>query len=277
MRIALIPNLKAKEVCTALGKVQSALTDLGAEVLLPSDAADFPANVTDELLLASDIVVALGGDGTIIHTAKHAAGLHRPVLGINCGHLGFMAGLESDELPQLAALMNGCYTIEQRMMLNVQITSDNGKVTEFSALNEMVVSRSVVSRLVELKISSEREDVITYHADGVIVATPTGSTAYSLSAGGPVIDPALNCILLTPICPHSLYARSYIFDADSKLYIRATDADGQSFLTVDGEEGIPIRSKDVIQCSRALLPACLIKIKKSPFYHILNQKLINRR
>lgn len=277
MRISLIPNNKAAGVKEAVEKVRKVLNDLGAEVLMPPEGSSFPANATDELLLAGDVAVTFGGDGTIIHTAKRAACLNRAVLGINCGRLGFMAGLESDELDQLSALIKGQYSIEQRMMLKIHIESADG-VKELYALNDAVVQRGALSRMVELDVTSGHEHVDTYHADGVVVASPTGSTAYSLSAGGPIIDPALNCILLTPICSHSLRARSYIFNADASIYLQAKNADEEeAYLTVDGEDGLRFYSKDRIRITRAELSAHLIKIKEMPFYHVLNQKLNCRR
>lgn len=278
MRISLIPNYKAAGVKAAVQQVQSALVNLGAEVLLPPEDSSFPANATDELIQAGDVTVTLGGDGTIIHTAKHAACLNRPVLGINCGRLGFMAGLEADELSQLSALIKGQYVVEQRMMLNVCVHSADGKTTDFYALNDAVVQRGVFSRMVELEVESGQEHVDTYHADGAIVATPTGSTAYSLSAGGPIIDPAVNCILLTPICPHSLHTRSYIFDKNANLFLHAVNADEEeAYLSIDGEEGLRIYAGDTVQITRAEVKARLIKIKEMPFYLVLNQKLNNRR
>lgn len=188
-----------------------------------------------------------------------------------------MAGLEADELGKLPALIQGQYTVEHRMLLDVVIRTAAGE-RRFTAMNEAVVSRGALSRLIELEVSNHAEPVMMYRADGIIAATPTGSTAYSLSAGGPVVDPEVDCLLLTPICPHSLYSRSYIFHADAVLSIRPLIPAGTSvFLTVDGEEGAPITGSDRILISRAAADAHLIKLKQTSFYQVLNQKLINRR
>ena len=277
MRVAVIPNFKASGSGESLGGVCAALEKLGAEVLLPAETQQFPSEETDEIIAASDVVVALGGDGTIMHTAKRAARYFRPVLGINGGRLGFMAGLEADELGKLPALIQGQYTVEHRMLLDVVIRTAAGE-RRFTAMNEAVVSRGALSRLIELEVSNHAEPVMMYRADGIIAATPTGSTAYSLSAGGPVVDPEVDCLLLTPICPHSLYSRSYIFHADAVLSIRPLIPAGTSvFLTVDGEEGAPITGSDRILISRAAADAHLIKLKQTSFCQVLNQKLINRR
>ena len=278
MRIAVITNQKAAGSVEAAEKVCAALTELGAEVLLPSSELAFPFNATDELISKADVLIALGGDGTIIHTAKRAAQHHRPVLGINCGHLGFMAGLELDELDKLNAVIDRRYTVEHRMMLEVEILRANGTRESYHALNEAAVTRSALSRMVELEVISGEETVLTYHADGVIVATPTGSTAYSLSAGGPIIDPAVKCLLLTPICAHSLHARSYIFSEDAQLKIRINNADEETiYIMVDGEDGVCIHSGDIVRLTCSPLTAKMIKIKQTSFYAVLNQKLTNRR
>ena len=198
-------------------------------------------------------------------------------MGVNCGHLGFMAGLELDELSHLPALIEGRYTEERRMVLDVAVHAAEA-TRRFTALNEVVISRGALSRMIELQVSNHGEPVVTYHADGVIVATPTGSTAYSLSAGGPIIDPALNALLMTPICPHSLFTRSMIFHEDACLSVTSPSADREEiFLTADSEEGMPVSGRDRIVVSRSPLEARLIKIKPVSFYGVINQKLMNRR
>lgn len=277
MRIAVLPNPCASGVREAFPRVCAALRELGAELLLPDEGEAFPSAKADPLIRECDVAVALGGDGTIIHTAKRAALCGRAVLGINCGRLGFMAGLEADELGKLQALIRGEYTVEKRMLLDISIRSGEGRTTHFNALNEAVVSRGSLSRMIELEVSNKGERVAHYRADGVIVATPTGSTAYSLSAGGPVIDPALRCLLLTPVCPHSLHSRSYLFGEDAELSVRpAGQPDAPVFLTVDGEEAVPLGPEADVTLSRAEAEACLIMLGRGPFYEVLNRKLMNR-
>ncbi len=274
MKVAVIPNGRAAGVHAALPAVCAQLQALGAQTLCPASGA-FPSPEADELIGACDAVVALGGDGTIIHTAKRAAAFDRAVLGINCGTLGFMAGLEADELEQLAKLIAGEYTIESRMLLEVRVSG--AKERRFYALNEAVVSRGSLSRIVELDICNHDKPVMTYEGDGVIVATPTGSTGYSLSAGGPVVDPEVSCLLVTPVCPHSLHCRSTIFSADAVLSVRANvERCPEIYLTVDGEEGLRVGERDVVTISRADRAARLIKIKQQSFYDVLTQKLVNR-
>lgn len=229
-------------------------------------------------LAACDIVVAVGGDGTIIHAAKHAAMAGKPVLGINVGRLGFVAGLEADELEKLEGLVTGKYAVENRMLLQVDTALDDVHQTYY-ALNDAVISRGSLSRILDFKVLFNSANMCGYRADGLIFSTPTGSTAYSLSAGGPVIDPSMECILLTPICPHSLFARSYIFDEKARLSIRAGVMDGEAdvLLTVDGESGIAVPAGETISVTRCDADACLIKIKQMSFYDVLGKKLVDRR
>ena len=277
-RIAVIPNDKAVGVRGVLPQVCGILERLGAQVLLPELGTPFYGEQADEVIRSGDVVIALGGDGTIIHTAKRASRYGRAVLGINCGNLGFMAGLEADELPCLSALMTEDYTVDDRMMLDIRVCPEQGEGKTFYALNEAVVSRGPLSRMIGLNIGNHGEPVIRYHADGVIIATPTGSTAYSLSAGGPVMDPALKGLLMTPICPHSLHSRAYIFREDAELSVQSAGPDGTSvYLTVDGEDGTALNEKDTVLIRKAERSARLITIKAQSFYEVLHRKLMDRR
>ena len=275
MRITVIANDRATGVKGALPSILDALYTIGAQVILPPDGVDFLSEDIDAYIEQGDVVVAVGGDGTIIHTAKRAAAYQKAVLGINGGRLGFMAGLEINELDKLRCLTDGNYEIETRMMLNVCILRDGIGVHTSTALNEAVVSRGTLSRMLQLQIQNGDDEVITYNADGVILSTPTGSTAYSLSAGGPVIDPALNCLLMTPVCPHSLHARSYIFNRDAKL--TALVEKENALLTVDGEEVVALQAGDAVLVENAATEAKLIKLKPMSFYDVLTEKLLNRR
>ena len=276
-RIAVVPNEKAAGVNRVLPQVCDILQQLGAQVLLPPSSASFCGEEADAVIRDGDVVVALGGDGTIIHTAKRAARYERAVLGINCGTLGFMAGLEPDELTRLSALMTGEYTVDDRMMLSVEVHQNGAICQTFFALNEAVVSRGPLSRMIGLTIGNQHESVIQYHADGVILATPTGSTAYSLSAGGPVIDPALRGLLMTPICPHSLHSRAYMFKEDAGLSGGWDGPAGtNAFLSVDGENGVALAAGDTVVVRKAAQSARLITIKTQPFYDVLHRKLMDR-
>ena len=275
MIITVIPNTKTADGKAAFLRVQQALANMDATVTVPRDTA-FPPQDMAELLKNCDVAIAIGGDGTIIHTAKSAAAFGKPVLGINSGRLGFTAGLELSELTELSRLISGDYDTEERMLLDITVDGENGK-EQNSALNEAVISRGALSRMIEVSVKNGDKPVSTYQADGVIVATPTGSTAYSLSAGGPIVDTALRCLLLTPICPHSLHSRPYIFEQDAVLTLTPERAESPVFVTVDGEAAIRVADGGQVLVSRSDACAKLIKLKQKPFYQVLDDKLTNRK
>ena len=259
MKIAVIHKAADREIISA---VREKLESLGASVLFAD--GDGP--------LDCDAAVALGGDGTIIHAAKRAAESGTSVLGINCGNLGFTAGIEADELHRLSCLIDGDYETDERMMLDI---TAGGR--RFTALNEAVISREVRSCMCELDIGCGGRNVISFRADGAIFATPTGSTAYALSAGGPVVDPGLGCIIMAPVCAHSLVARPYIFRDDSGMTARVVNSPPcEAVITADGEQSAALHPGDTVTVTRSALTAKLIKIKKFSFYDVLNRKLVNR-
>lgn len=284
MKIIIMPNLSKKNAQFHTTRIIDKLHEFGAEVLMKSafheyfhDCGvifyeDFPKMMQD-----CDAVIAVGGDGTIIHCARHAAEAKKPILGINVGRLGFVAGLETDELDTLKKLVDGDYMIENRMMLEVKL-EDEGKIKSYCALNDAVLARGALSRILDLKVNFNDKNVCDYRADGLIVSTPTGSTAYSLSAGGPVIDPSMNCILLSPICPHSLLTRSVVFGPDARLSVQASsNYDSEIFLTIDGETSIKITDHQNIEFYRSNQIARIIKLKQDNFYEVVNEKLAEGR
>lgn len=281
LKIALVPNLTKQDAILYSSQIIEQLHAYGGEIGIVHNIKEhfpqfaflheFPGE--KELIEYGDIVLSVGGDGTIIRSAKHASLLGKPVLGINLGRLGFVADLEKDELGYLQALFQGQYEIQQRMMLQVSVQGETvGE--EYAILNEAVVARGALSKMVDFKVFSQEILVGEYRADGLIFATPTGSTAYSLSAGGPVMDPSMECILLTPVCPHSLFSRCLIFNAQSQLMIEATSRyHSDIFLTVDGEHSIQIQEGEKILLQKSPLYAKMIRIKKNNFYRILKEKL----
>lgn len=274
LKIAYVVNPAAGQSAAMAPVLEAALRKLDAQ-LVPLVWNDNALSEQDVSRLSSaDVAVVLGGDGTIMHVAKAAAVFSVPVLGVNGGTVGFMAGLEMDQLDRLPLLLRGQYTIERRMMLDVTLESVGGRQS-YTALNEAVVSHGNLSRLVQLEVFSDGHSVTTYRADGVIVATPTGSTAYSLSAGGPIVDPSLECLLLTPICPHAMHTRPYLFSDRAALTVQAFS---EAYLTVDAEQAVPLCAGDRVAIRRHPVMAQLISLKaEDAFYDILTQKLIDRR
>ncbi|MBQ8135608.1 MAG: NAD(+)/NADH kinase [Clostridia bacterium] len=231
---------------------------------------------TDSLIAASDMVLTIGGDGTIMHAARHAAPLKKPLLGINMGRLGYVAGLEPDELAMLSRLKTGDYTTEKRMMLKVVHQSLNGK-NEFFSINDAVISRGSLSRLIDIDVSLDKDYMCNYRADGLIISTPTGSSAYSLAAGGPVVEPTMKCIVMTPICPHSIFARSVVFSHHSELVVTAScDDNTEVFLTIDGARTVIVKKTDTVSVTSSELQAEFIILKDKSFYRVLNDKFAEK-
>ena len=277
MTITLIPNRIKPEADTLMTEVAIALQSAGVSVNTVQDTVLPPAAALTEALEGSDVAVAIGGDGTIMHVAKAAAEISCPVLGINGGRVGFLAGIEPEELEQLPQLLSGDYMVDERLLLDITVHTAEGEQT-FLAMNEAVLSRGSLSRLVDVTVTADGGDVMTCRGDGMIVATPTGSTAYSLSAGGPVVDPAVDCILLTPVCPHALDSRSRLLPAYTELTLRAATADSEmAYLTVDGEENIPLAPQDYVTISRADTTARLIRLTAATVHDGLRRKLSDRR
>lgn len=278
MLIAVVPNQSKSENDALVRTVSQRLAQLGANVRVVCAEGSLPtlAQLT-EALTGCDMAVAIGGDGTIVHVAKAAATVGCPVLGINGGHLGFLAGLEADELDALPALLSGEYTVDERALLQVTVHTASGDITRY-AMNEAVISRGGLSRLVDVMVRADGGEVLSCRGDGVIIATPTGSTAYSLSAGGPVVDPSVDCLLLTPVCPHSLESRPRVWPGGVVLTATAVAADGEpAYVTVDGEESIPLAPHDTVSIRRAEKAVRLLQLRRDSFYQRLRRKLSDRR
>jgi len=249
-------------VCT--NKLKGLLEKSFCKVDVVTDPERFADNGIPELL------IVLGGDGTIMHAARFCSVKGVPILGINFGRVGFMAELEPDEIELVDEYINGNYSIEERMMLCVKTESDEA----YCVLNDAVISNGTVSKITTLDLYCNESFVSRYNADGLIVATPTGSTAYSMSAGGPLIDPSLACLLSTPICPHSLTSRPMVFSADSVIKVVNKSPDPVSvYLTLDGRENVKIPFNGSIILKRAQLTTKLIRIKNDGFYNLLGKKV----
>ena len=270
MKIAVIPNLSRDGGGQLAKKIAAEIARLGGTPIVSSEIdCDFERASYPEIYKNADIIIAVGGDGTILHTAKHASEFGKPILGINAGRLGFMAGLEADELNGLKALLAGKFEVEKRMMLKAK--TEDGR--SFFCLNDAVITKGVLSRVIDISMLLCGQE-LTYRADGLIFSTPTGSTAYSVSAGGPLVDPAVQCILVTPICPHALSSRAMILERGMTIEVcaHATD-DTDVFLTIDGETAVGVNGKKVI-ISAADQYVDLIKIKEDSFYSMLKAKLL---
>ncbi|MCH5320397.1 MAG: NAD(+)/NADH kinase [Eubacterium sp.] len=284
MIISVFPNLQNKGVEELSRNVFSVLSELNTKVYVSESLSSVfqSCNVfcdsEDKIIELCDIAIAVGGDGTTLSVAKKAAKYGKLVLGINAGRLGFMSGLEQDELELLKNVVTGNYEIDERLMLEAEIVKNGVTVSSHKCLNDAVISRGNFARLIDINITCGGRNVSNMRADGVIISTPTGSTAYSMAAGGPVVSPQAECILATPICPHSLMDRSIIFSADKELVIKAhNDKMNMPVLTVDGEDAIELDFDSVVRVKVSETKTRLIKLKPENFYEILNKKIIERR
>ncbi len=285
MIVAVITNTSKTEAVSFLPKVIDKLLSLNItpalreqeRSLYNSDRVIYYSGHR-KLVKNSDIIITIGGDGTIIHMARHAAEFEKPLLGINFGRVGFVATLEPTELDKLSNLLTEEYTSQQRMLLKVTVEDENS-TTELYAINDAVISRGSMSRMLDLSVSVNGKQTCDYRADGLIFATPTGSTAYSLSAGGPVICPDMECILLTPICPHSLFSRSVIFRSNDVLRVQAytgNNMDSEAFLTVDGQHYLPLHENTKVTIEKYKKSFTLLSMEKKNFYTVLHEKLNER-
>lgn len=276
MKISLIVNKDKKRAIETAVNAAEYLNSLGAQVLTCSDCPVHGTVVTEtaeDAIRECDIAVTVGGDGTIIHNAKFAAQYNKPLLGINLGRIGFVANIEPDEISELKKLLDGSYRVQRRMLLDISVDKD-GREDSFLAINEAVIHRDSLSNLVDISVELDGERIITYRADGMLFSTPTGSTAYAFSAGGPVIQPDMRCIQLAPVCPHALSSRQVIFGENAVLSARVQpSSDMKCYLTVDGQHHIPISSDDKITVRRSPLELQLIILKEKNFYTLLNEKL----
>ena len=226
-------------------------------------------------LRGADLIVAFGGDGTILHLSKTAAHRDVPVLGVNLGSLGFMAELESKDLARLRDLCNGKYDVESRMMLDVNVLRDGRVIYSNLALNEALIARGNVSRVIRLKISTEQGKLVDIAGDGVIVASPTGSTAYSLSAGGPVVEPTARNFIVSPICAHSVHANAYVLSPERVITVQTEKNSYKPvLLSVDGGRAFSLRSGDCVEVRRSKYDTKLVRLTKRSFCEILQKKML---
>lgn len=232
-----------------------------------------------QLYKCCDGLIVIGGDGTILGVAEAASREDLPILGINLGRLGFLADIEPYEIESALEklILKKEYKVQERMMLRATIIGSDGKTNVFHALNDVNVTRGSFARLVEFEIHINEELSDIYRADGVIVATPTGSTAYNLSAGGPIVVPQASTYIVTPICPHTFYSKSVMLCDQDKVRIRTLEETEDMALSLDGKLKMYLTSQDEVLVERSPYVAKLIKISDREFFEILREKIVERR
>lgn len=280
LRIAIYPNFQKPHALPCAMEVAQRLHDLGAEVWVDesymAEFSQFPFirfAMFTSLVHKMDIVIAIGGDGTMLRCAKAMISTSAMLLGINTGHLGFMAGLEANELDKLENLMRGGYFLSRRMFIQGELTGGERR-SHFTALNDIAVS-GLYGKVFDFSVFSDDHLIGRYRADGVVVSTPTGSTAYALSAGGPLIEPELSLIEIALICPHSLFNRPLLLSADRRITIRHNAGDMRNILlSADGEPPVAFPSDHTLQIERSRYSVNLINLKDGGFYDAVNRKLM---
>lgn len=276
-RLGVVAKADAAEAPGALRALAEWAARRGLSLLVEKQTADLvpdlPLATTRkaDLPAQSDLIVVLGGDGTLLSMARAVGDLAIPIVGVNLGDLGFLAATTLDEMvPALDALLRGEMVIEDRMMLDVRVHRDGQRAGDWLALNDAVITKGAVSRIINLSVSIGGQHAILYRADGLIVCTPTGSTAYSLSAGGPILHPTMDGIVITPICSHTLTNRPIVVPGGQHIEITLQTSQ-EVMLTVDGQVGFGLREHDVVEVGRA--PAAIRLVRFKDFFSVLRTKL----
>ena len=276
MKIALLPNLTRKSALQVSLDVCAELEKHGMKYFIKRDYIEYFKNTEaeflplEEMTECCDVVIAVGGDGTIIHAAKFG----KPTLGINAGRIAFMAGLEPTELEMLSTLKSGEYEIDRRMMLRAEIVSPDGEIlSTHYCVNDAVVARGLQIKMDDFIVEHNGKFLNKYTADGIIFSTPTGSTAYNLSAGGPIVEPDARNMIITPICAHDMASRCIVTSDRRVITVRMTqNARRNAFVSVDGGKSVRLNLGDTVTIRRSKLETKLLKLNDRSFYDVVNAK-----
>jgi NAD+ kinase len=276
--VGLISKPHASRAAEVVPAVVSWLSARGMRLRLDEATAAYAARTDglprDQVPEGCQLIVVLGGDGTLLSAARAMGGRETPIFAVNLGGLGFLTALTVDEIyPALEGVLRGELRTSLRRMLSCELVRGGETVSTYEALNDVVFSKASIARMIDLETWSDAQLVCSYKADGLVVSTPTGSTAYSLSAGGPIVFPAVECLCLTPISPHTLTNRPVIVPASSVIRVRNLAADNETYLTIDGQVGEPLRRSDVVECRSSSHSVHLIRPAKLHFFDVLREKL----
>jgi len=279
MRIGIVAKPDAPAAREALLRLVAWLATHAVAVVLEKETAGILPSATlptarkADLGGQADAVVVLGGDGTLLSTARAIGDLGVPILGVNLGDLGFLTATTLEEmLPAMDLLLAGGMTVDERMMLAARVVRGGIPLAEYVALNDVVVTKSAMSRIINLKVAVDGQHATAYRADGLIIATPTGSTAYGLSAGGPIVYPGMDAVVLVPIASHTLTNRPIVLPGGSRIDVTLM-TDQEVMLTVDGQVGVPLREHDTVHVAKAAARVRLLRLPRSDFFSVLRTKL----
>ena len=279
VRIAICCKPQKEELTRLLPELIGWLRERGYEPLLDEEGGKYTsvASVVERAEMptfAPALVIVLGGDGTLLSVARIFAAIGTPVLSVNLGYLGFLTEVR---LGDLYATLDGwcrdCYEVDQRAMLHAGLRRDGQEVSSFEALNDVVVSKGDIARMGEYAVELEGKKVAGFRADGVIVSTPTGSTAYTLAANGPILTPDVDAMVVTPICPHLLTLRPIVVRGDATLTVRVVGIPNTALLTVDGQQAVELQRGDEVVCERSQFTVKLVRMSESSFFEALRSKL----
>ena len=281
-RVILTPNPYRDKGFQTVRNTQKILNDAGIEtrICLPFEVdrsyelpKDLRFSRLDREIGNADMIICFGGDGTILHMAKTATRAGIPILGVNIGTMGFMAELENTELELLRKLADDDYTLDSRMMLDVTVHRDRDIIFHDLCLNDVVITKGSIARIVHLKVECDGVQAMECGGDGVIVATPTGSTAYSLSAGGPIVEPDAHNILINPICAHDIVSRCIVTSDKRTISVAMSkNAKRNAYLSVDGGKSLRMNMGDVATIKKSQLETKLVRLKDRSFYDVVNLK-----
>lgn len=277
-KIGIIANGK-KDIGFAHTKIiVEKLLDMGFKPYVTKEVFDvinLPAIVSDSIFEEADLIFCIGGDGTFLKAARQAYYYNKPVLGINKGTVGFLAEVEVKDIESsIVKIAEGDFSIQPRMVLRAEVYRQGEKVFEDIAINDAVITRTALPRIVRLRVNLDEKYVDTFPGDGIIISTPTGSTAYSLSAGGPIIQPDMRLMVISPICPHTLYSRSFIAP-DTRTVKICLDEEGEksAMLTIDGQKGFMIRQGDLVSVAASKQDALFASVSHVNFFDVLRAKI----
>ncbi|GAB4164335.1 MAG: NAD(+)/NADH kinase [Geothermobacteraceae bacterium] len=278
-RIGIYAKHNNEDAAALAGEVRAFLLDRGCEVVCEDVLAvaldvgeGYPPGAIPPLV---DLIIVLGGDGTLISVARLIGELKVPILGVNLGRLGFLTEIARDEtFDTLEQVLAGNFSVSTRMMLDTVVFREDRVVGRFRTLNDVVINKGALARIIDMEASVNGDYLTTFRGDGLIIATPTGTTAYNLAAGGPIIYPGLHCLAIAPICPHMLTNRPIIVSDEDVIRVQVMFQDEEVMLTADGQVGMPLEGGDVVEVRRSSCVALLVKSPKRDYFEILRTKLL---
>jgi len=277
--VAIISKPQKPELRTILPELIAWLSKRDYHFLLDPDSASYidaadPIEREELPEFKPNLVIVLGGDGTLLSAARAFARTEIPILSVNLGSLGFLTEIPLPELyTTLEAWCDDCAFVEQRSMMRTELFREGKPFQTWDALNDVVVSKGAIARMADFTVEIDQQFVATFRADGVIVSTPTGSTAYSLAANGPIVMPTVNAMVVTPICPHLLTIRPIVVHGDATITVHVEGVPSQTYLTVDGQEAVEIHLGDSISCCRSQYSVHLLRLRPNGLFNVLRSKL----